>query len=363
MSLTEQVDRFGEAWFSPENQEALAACGRRVAGVDGLIVEVGSWAGRSTVALANAVHPRVVHAVDTWAGSPGEVSADLAAERDVFAQFLANVADLTAGNVEPHRMGWREYIPTITGPVALAFIDAEHTYVEVRDNVTALLPLMAAGGILCGDDAHHPPVIQALNETLPGWRRVGTNAWEWTVPTSDLEAEYRRLCATPSDIWLHLPKMVELVHQLNASHVIELGSRTGVSTIAWLHALTGTQGRLTSVDIDTRPDIGEHPHWTFVQGDDLDPMVLAGLDPADIVFLDTSHLWEQTRRELDAYRWLVKPGGVMCGHDSELAWPEGAQSGDPRFPVKRAVKEFVTANGLEWMNFPECWGFWIVKGF
>jgi predicted O-methyltransferase YrrM len=182
------------------------------------------------------------------------------------------------------------------------------------------------------------------------------------VAQVSLAAEYERLCATPSDIYLHLPRMVELVRLLSAEHVIELGTRTGVSTVAWLHALEGT-GRLTSVDLDARPAIGDYEHWSFVQGDDCSPEVLAQLEQADIVFVDSSHLYAHTVRELDAYRWLVKPGGVMCGHDSELAVPEGAGPGQPLYPVKKAVREFVAANGLEWMNFPECWGFWIVRGF
>jgi cephalosporin hydroxylase len=176
----------------------------------------------------------------------------------------------------------------------------------------------------------------------------------------DLEAEFDRLCSEPSDINQHLPTFVDLVDELNASHVIELGTRTGVSTIAWLWALTGTEGRLTSIDIDERPDIGTFDHWTFIQGDDLDPDIVAGLEPADIVFIDTSHLYDQTLRELNLYRWLVKPGGVMVLHDTELERPIGAPI-HPRFPVKRAVLEFCKANGFAPLFVPYCWGLGIVR--
>ena len=101
-----------------------------------------------------------------------------------------------------------------------------------------------------------------------------------------LAHEYQRLCLTPSDINEHLPKFVAMVEALDASHVIELGTRTGVSTVAWLHALEG-RGHLTSVDIDPAPPIGEHKHWTFIQGDDLDPYVIARLESAAIVFIVT----------------------------------------------------------------------------
>jgi cephalosporin hydroxylase len=175
-----------------------------------------------------------------------------------------------------------------------------------------------------------------------------------------LKAEYERLCQTPSDIYLHLPRMVELVEMFQAQHVVELGTRTGVSTIAWLYALESTGGRLTSVDIDAKPPIGDFDHWTFIQGDDCDPAIASALDPAEIVFIDTSHLYEHTLRELRLYRWLVKPGGVICLHDTMLPIPEGAPP-RPLYPVRTAVEEFVAAEGFDWFNVPECWGFGVIR--
>jgi predicted O-methyltransferase YrrM len=172
---------FTEAWFDEQSQQVLAGLARSVADVPGLIVEIGAWEGRSTCALANAVHPRLVHSVDTWHGSPGEISADLAAHRDVFARWQANTTTFTRGNVQAHRMGWREFVPTITDPVALVFIDAEHTFVEVRDNIKAMLPLMSSGGVICGDDAHHPPVLTAALEVLGEVTRSAA-LWVYRMP-------------------------------------------------------------------------------------------------------------------------------------------------------------------------------------
>jgi predicted O-methyltransferase YrrM len=170
---------FTEQWFHPPSQRALAWLARSTTNVNGTIVEVGCWEGRSTVALARAVAPDVVHAVDTWHGSPGEPSADLAAERDVFATFVANVAELTAGNVVPHRVGWRGYFAEHAEPIRFLHIDAEHTYREVFDNIEAALPLMAAGAVMCGDDAHHEPVQQAVIEHFGN--RAARSASLWWV--------------------------------------------------------------------------------------------------------------------------------------------------------------------------------------
>lgn len=182
----------------------------------------------------------------------------------------------------------------------------------------------------------------------------------------DLAAEWERVRDTPSDIVDHLPYMVDLVHQLNAHKVIELGVRHGTSTIAWLYGLEQTDGHLWSVDIDPAPAAftvvngWSHafgPAWTFVQGSDLHPAVLDVLPrDVDIVFIDTSHHYEHTRWELETYRPFVRAGGVIVCHDTEVQWPYRAPAGDPQFPVARAIDEFAIAHGLVWTNNPACYG-------
>lgn len=169
---------FTEDWFSLESQIAVARLAKGTRDVPGVVVEVGCWEGRSTVALANQVHPDVVYAVDTWHGSPGEISSELAAERDVFATFQANIRLLTEGNVVVCRMGWRDWFAKNTLPIRFLHIDAEHTYVEVRDNIAAALPFMPPGSIICGDDAHHPPVIQAVDEMFGATNRSASLWWK-----------------------------------------------------------------------------------------------------------------------------------------------------------------------------------------
>lgn len=176
-----------------------------------------------------------------------------------------------------------------------------------------------------------------------------------------LADRYQQLCGEPSDIYLHLPRFVDLVLETNAQHVIELGSRTGVSTVAWLYALEQTGGRLTTVDLDPAPPIGTWPHWTHIQGDDMSPGIVETLPDADIVFIDTSHHYAHTLRELHTYRWLLKPGGLIVCHDTELPIPEGQPVGDPQYPVKTAITEFVAECGIEWFNFPDCWGLGVLK--
>jgi predicted O-methyltransferase YrrM len=170
---------FNECWFDVGPQQTLAELVRSTANIDGIVVEIGAWEGRSTVVMAEAAHPRTVHTCDTWNGSPSDASGQLAAERDVFAQWSANVEPFD--NVIGHRMDWREFVGSLTDPVAFCFIDAEHTYAEVFDNIHAIVPLMPAGAVLCGDDLNCPDVSAAVSSALGVHRNHGP-MWSWVKP-------------------------------------------------------------------------------------------------------------------------------------------------------------------------------------
>ncbi len=167
-----------------------------------------------------------------------------------------------------------------------------------------------------------------------------------------LARDYALLLAAESDIRDHLPYFVELAG--DATTVIELGVRTGVSTRAWLYGLEG-HGHLWSVDINPFAMPYTVEHFTFVQGDDL--FVADQLpDDVDVVFIDTSHHYVRTLRELDVYVPKVRPGGLVVLHDTELEYPEDAPRLDPAFPVKTAIADFCTMHDFKWTNRTNCYG-------
>lgn len=167
---------FVENWFSDEAQQVIAELVEEAPA--GLLLEVGAWEGRSTVALANAAHPRVLHTVDTWAGADSDSTGQLAAERDIYAAWAANVSELTAGNVVAHRQDWRDFFAELDEDVAFCFIDAEHTYDEVADNLHALLEHLAPGAIICGDDIPIEAVADAVSDVLGEYESVD-RVWIW----------------------------------------------------------------------------------------------------------------------------------------------------------------------------------------
>jgi predicted O-methyltransferase YrrM len=122
-----------------------------------------------------------------------------------------------------------------------------------------------------------------------------------------------------TDIRDHLATIYMLTVELNLRTVLELGTRGGESTIALLEAAKSIGGIVHSVDIepcvDTRQRINDYglaAWWNFIQSDDL---ALDWRTPIDHLFIDTSHSFEHTCKELAKFEPLVNVGGAITLHD------------------------------------------------
>lgn len=148
------------------------------------------------------------------------------------------------------------------------------------------------------------------------------------------ESVVERLAVEPTDIHEHLTTLHMLTRELRLDPVLELGTRTGESTIAFCSAAAAIGGRVVSADLSPCPqaerrvrDAGYDKLWTFHQGDDL---ALPWNEPIGHLFIDTSHEYEHTKKELAKFEPMVKRGGVITLHDY-VGCPE----------VARAVEEHV----------------------
>lgn len=129
------------------------------------IVEIGSWKGRSTHALLSGAPKAVVYAVDTWKGSAAEIAGPHkeATERDIFEDFWKNVGEFP--NLKVMR---GESVETAAlfpdKSIDMVFIDAGHTYAEVKADIQAWLPKTKK--LLCGHDYQIHDVQEAVTECL-----------------------------------------------------------------------------------------------------------------------------------------------------------------------------------------------------
>lgn len=142
--------------------------------------------------------------------------------------------------------------------------------------------------------------------------------------------------AQPSDIRHHLPLLRAEARGL----VVELGTRSGVSTAALLAGVEGRGGHVVSVDLDDCSALFRgHPQWSFLQGSSIDErtrdtILSAHNTPLQVLLMDTLHTYEHVQQEAAIWFDAVTLGGVILVHDTET------------FPgVRRAIEEACAARG------------------
>jgi predicted O-methyltransferase YrrM len=129
------------------------------------VVEIGSWKGRSTIALATGVIAReaagVVVAVDPHRGG---VAHRLTGEEDTFDQFQANlqraglsdVVDPIRATSEAARLRFPD------DSVHVLFIDGSHRFEDVLDDIDGWAPALRAGARVAFHDSISYPGVAAV---------------------------------------------------------------------------------------------------------------------------------------------------------------------------------------------------------
>jgi hypothetical protein len=159
----------GEDWF---NYSQLYDRFAREADNNSVIVEVGSWVGRSIcylgVELINQGKKPRVFAVDTWLGSAEHKSFDILKEDRLYNTFLKNITPLD-GLVTPLRLNSLDAAASFKDEsIDFLFLDASHQYEDVKRDIAAWYPKIKPGGIFAGHDVDGgwPGVNRAINESM-----------------------------------------------------------------------------------------------------------------------------------------------------------------------------------------------------
>lgn len=162
-----------DGWMAPEELLWLATSAKK----HRLILEVGSWLGRSTAAIADNTDG-IVYAVDTWRGSGAEHADILSSHGEdwLYREFISHAAD----NVVPIRMTSLEAAEMFTTQshrlFDMIFIDGAHDVESVRADLLAWRPLLAEGGLFCGHD-YFTTVKEAVDSVLTA-RIAAHTIWE-----------------------------------------------------------------------------------------------------------------------------------------------------------------------------------------
>lgn len=146
-------------------------------------VEVGSYKGRSSayMAVEIALSGKNIRfdCVDTWEGSEEHQAGELFEDADVVNNRLY---DVFLKNMEPVKDYYTPVRATSLEAAKLyednsldmVFIDAAHDYENVLADIIAWSPKVKSDGIISGHDWHHPPIKQAVAETLGEVNSIGS---------------------------------------------------------------------------------------------------------------------------------------------------------------------------------------------
>lgn len=182
-----------QGWMSPGQAATLYDSARRCP-ADGMIVEIGSFQGRSTIVLASAAPPgaRVI-AIDPHAGNdrgPQEIDgfADAAADdHEIFTANLANAG--IAERVRHVRMFSDAALDVVDGPIDVLYIDGAHRYGPARADIRDWGARVTDGGTMLIHDSFSSigVTLAILRELLGGgpFRYVGRSR-SMTIYRKDL---------------------------------------------------------------------------------------------------------------------------------------------------------------------------------
>lgn len=153
------------------------------------LVEVGSWRGKSTSAmcvdLANRKDCKIdFYAVDTWLGGPEHQADELILTDSLYQDFLTNIESVR-DYVQPLRMTSLEAARLFEDEsLDFVFLDADHRFEHVRDDIIAWLPKLKPGGMIAGDDYGNPQwpgVAQAVDQILDDIV-IANTVWTYLLP-------------------------------------------------------------------------------------------------------------------------------------------------------------------------------------
>lgn len=141
-----------------------------------------------------------------------------------------------------------------------------------------------------------------------------------------IQHKYKELCETPSDINEHLPTLYKYASECES--IVELGVRGCISSWAFLHGLLHNGSNRKSLLMnDIEPcnidALLEKARGLPIQIDYtwINDLELNLVEPVDMVFIDTWHVYAQLKRELIQFAPLTKKYIVM--HDTEVDALEG----------------------------------------
>lgn len=158
-----------QGWLTRREGELLFHLARRIRQGE-VIVEIGSFLGRSTAFLASgASEDAIVYAIDPHTGNPNWAEAHGVTAMDTSVPFRANM----------HRLGLSRKVQPVVAisaaaaaawaesrPIGILFVDGFHSSDAVYEDGSLWLPRLADDGVAAFDDWQDPEVWRGITRLI-----------------------------------------------------------------------------------------------------------------------------------------------------------------------------------------------------
>lgn len=167
--MPEILDVRPPGWFSDEDGKFYERAFQQFVPAYGKMIEIGTFLGRSLSYIgpkASDLHAEI-YCIDPWGPADKETEFYYQAE-DIAQRFYTWLKD------QP----WNKSVITVRArsrqavrmfqpcSIDMVFIDGDHTYEAVRDDIKLYLPLLKPEGLIAGHDWGRPEVTKALTEII-----------------------------------------------------------------------------------------------------------------------------------------------------------------------------------------------------
>jgi predicted O-methyltransferase YrrM len=273
-----------DGWLSRKEAEVLWKLARNA---DGPIVEIGSYMGRSTAALALGAAAGMmaqVYAVDAFVGPDGQYRTSLGntPTKEIHGSspelLRANLDAVGVnGQVEIVPLTSRDALRHVPDQCALLFVDGAHDYESVCTDLDLYMPRVKLGGYLVMHDVHggDPQVIQAVEDKVLSQ----PNKWRM-MDHVDSASVVRRVDTERRSVTLLCPgrgynwgPLTGIVQSTMGAHRIDLENNSNGwddFTTLWARALNKVEAGFCTHVAMLHSDITPQAGWIDILMDELE---------------------------------------------------------------------------------------------
>ncbi len=158
--ITDEV----HGWLSDNEARCLYKLAK-ASSKKGVIVEIGSWQGKSAIWLAKSGNK--VYAIDPHIGAPEQIE-QYGCNIQTFEKFKSNInkAGISEMIVSIVKTSEEAFESWLGEPISFLFIDGSHQYEDVKKDFVLWSPLVVNGGIIAFHDTPAPGPSRVLEEFI-----------------------------------------------------------------------------------------------------------------------------------------------------------------------------------------------------